>query len=341
MDPLTNEVTSPSTKAGPGLPVGCGYSAVIPTKHRPYRLPHLLDALATQTLPPSEIVVIDQSDSPSTVFTTSQTRAEEAKSPRLIYLHAPDLGGLTAARNAGLAVSTAPYVVFVDDDALPEPDCLRLLVGALHRHRELIAAGGLVSNYPPPPLPGRLFRRIFFVPPLYDERQPIYWKARRYAPGTLIRCGKLNGGCMAFRREALERCGGFDTRYHGASVGEDIEISARLLRLAGRRDALALVGGAFIYHASEGSWKRNPRSIEFEIVATHYWFRRNYPWNLANQLRFAWMCAGLLLWSLARCLKRLERGSLRSFLAGLRSIRAGYRDCPFLKGQPLAKHRLA
>ncbi len=227
-------------------------------------------------------------------------------------------------------MTSAPYVIFLDDDALPAPGCLELLVETLDRHPELLAVGGLISNYSPPPLRDRLFRRLFYLPPLFDERQPIYWRARSYARGALIASGKLNGGCMAFRREVLEQCGGFDPRYRGPSIGEDIEISQRLLRLAGRRDAIALVGGAFIHHASEGSWKRNPRSTEYELVATHYWFRRNHPWNLANRLRFVWMCFGLLLWSLAATLKRRDSASLRYFFAGLRSIRNGYRGCPFL-----------
>lgn len=307
------------------------FSIVIPTKNRAEAVQGLVRTLAEQTERHAEIVIVDQSACFSCDRVLDPACTSTGNERRLVYLHAPWIDGAAAARNAGFAVSTAPYVVFLDDDAIPEPGCLELLVETLDRHPQLLAAGGLVSNYSPPPLPARVFRRVFYLRPLYDERQPIYWQARSYPRGALIRCGKLNGGCMAFRREALEACGGFDSRYRGSSIAEDIEISARLLKLAGRRDAIALVGGALIYHASEGSWKRNPRSIEFEIVATQYWFRRNYPWNLANRLRFAWMCAGLLLWSLASSLKRLDAGPLRSFLAGVRSIRNGYRGCPFLK----------
>lgn len=320
-------------------PVGSRSSLVIPTKNRApaiERLLHLLVARGTQLASAGigEIVIVDQSASPSLSRLPNAAWSSNGDEPRLMYLHAPWIDGAAAARNAGFRMSSAPYVIFLDDDALPEQGCLELLVQVLDRHPQLYAAGGLVSNYTPPPLPARLFRRIFYRPPLYDERQPVYWRARDYATCKLIPSSKLTGCCMVFRREALERCGGFDARYRGASVGEDVEISVRLARLANRPDAIALVGGAFVRHASEGGWKHNPRSIEFEIVATHYWLRRGYPWNLANRFRFAWMCAGLLLWTLASSLKRRDPAPLRSFLAGVRSTRSGYRGCPFLGPEP-------
>lgn len=306
------------------------FSIVIPTKNRGHALERLLHAIAGQSAKLAELVIVDQSAEDGLRAAAESVRPRFGEKSRLIYMHAPSIDGSAAARNAGFAATSAPYVVFLDDDAIPEPGCLELLAATLERHPQLLAVGGLISNYSPPPLLVRLYRRIFWLPPLYDERHPVYWKAVSYTPGALIRCEKLNGGCMAFRRAALQRSRGFDPRYRGPSIGEDIEIAQRLLRLAGRRDAIALVGGALIHHASEGSWKRNPRFIEFHLVATHYWFRRNHPWNIANRLRFAWMCVGLLLWSLTSSLKRLNPAPLRSFFAGLRCISSGYSDCPFL-----------
>ncbi|MGB9604530.1 MAG: glycosyltransferase family 2 protein [Bryobacteraceae bacterium] len=315
---------------------------VIPTKNRPHLIPPLLAALRKQTAPPAEVIIVDQSEGVVTESLHAQASDGGAGEGSFTWLRDPRIDGLAAARNVGLRLTTTSYVIFLDDDALPEPDCLSLLIEALDKHPNLLAVGGLVSNYAPPPFLGRLFRRMFYLGALYDERQPTYWRARRYQPGELIPTTKLNGGCMAFRREVLLEIGGFDSRYRGASVGEDVEISQRLIRRAGRQDALALVGGAFIHHASEGAWKSNARAIEFELVATHYWFTRNHPWNLANRFRFFWMCCGLWLWSVASAAKRRNAGPLRGFLAGLDSIRHNYRGCPFLKEeQPLSQLQTA
>lgn len=307
------------------------WSVVIPTKNRTAQIERLVASLARQESPTCEIIVVDQSDQPAELTGLAPSELERG-APRLVYLHDPTIDGLTAARNIGLSKAASPYVIFLDDDAQPEPRCLRLLVEALERYPNLLAVGGLISNYSPPPLPIRWFRRLFYLGPLYDERQAAYWRARSYQPGRLIPTTKLNGGCMAFRRETIMSVGGFDSRYCGASIGEDIEISQRLLRWSRRRNALALVGGALIQHASRGNWKRSPHALEQEIVATHYWFSKNHPWSVANRLRFWWMCLGLLLWSTVSAVKRGSLGPLVRFWAGVRATREDYRGCPFLRG---------
>jgi GT2 family glycosyltransferase len=309
---------------------GKTYSVVLPTKNRHLLLGRLIRILLTHASASAEIIIVDQSESPFDFNGLGISRVAGSR-PSLLYLHDSTIDGAAAARNIGLLKADSPYVIFLDDDALPEPRCFDLLVGALERNPGLLAAGALVGNYSRPPMLARWFRRLFYLGPLYDERQAIYWKADWYKPGQLIPTTKLNGGCMAFRRNVLLDVGGFDPRYRGASVAEDIEISQRLLRRDLRRDALALIGGALIYHASEGNWKNNPRALEYEIVATHYWFKKNHPWNFANRLRFYWMCLGLLLWSAASTCKRCSAAPLRTFIAALIQIARHYRDCPFLK----------
>lgn len=307
------------------------WSVVIPTKNRTARLEHLITLLASQVPSSCEIIVVDQSHQPAQL-TELLPSSPASEAPRLVYLHDPTINGSAAARNIGLSKAAGPYVIFLDDDAQPEPRCLRLLVEALERYPKLLAVAGLISNYSPPPLLIRWFRRLFYVGPLHDERQAVYWRARSYQPRQLIPTTKLTGSCMAFRREAIVSIGGCDSRYCGASVGEDIEISQRLLRWSLRREALAFVGGALIHHASEGTWKTDPRALEFEIAATHYWFKKNHPWNFANRLRFWWMCLGLLLWSTASAVKHGNLGPLVRFWAGVRMTLEDYRGCPFLRG---------
>jgi GT2 family glycosyltransferase len=307
------------------------YTVIIPTRDRPNYVRGLLAKLLQQAPAPPEVIVVDQSAHSEQDQLTARAPIVQGHPCRLIYFHDTRIDGLAAARNVGLCMATSPYVIFLDDDALPDSRCLSLLVEALERNPRLLAVGGLVSNYSRPPLLVRLFRRIFYLGPLYDERQAIYWKANRYPPGQLIPTTKLNGGCMAFRRQTLVEAGGFDPRYRGASIAEDIEISHRLLRLSRRPDALALVGGALIHHASEGVWKSSSRALEYEIVATHYWFKKNHRWNLGNRLRFYWMCLGLLLWSAGSACKRHSAAPLKTFKAAVVSINQDYRNCPFLK----------
>ena len=136
---------------------------------------------------------------------------------------------------------------------------------------------------------------------------------------------------MAFRSTPLRAAGGFDSRYRGASVGEDIEISLRLTRSSGPNNVLALVGGALIVHSSTGTWKDGSRRLGTEIVATHYWYRKNLPHTLQNAARYLWMCCGILLFATGSALRRRNLQPLRSVLAGVRCISSEYADADFLR----------
>ena len=307
-------------------------SAVIPVKDRPADLRNILAALLRQTLPPAEIVVVDQSESNACADAARQVYAEHGPAglPPLIYVHDPSIDGLTAARNEGLRRGAAPLVAYFDDDAVPVPDTLLVLATALQQRPELVGAGGIITNYSPPPAPAYWLSRIFRRGPFWDERQPIYWNWSRYASGEIAPSAKLNGGCMVIRREALLAIKGFDSRYRGSSVGEDIEVSQRLAARGGAR-SLALVGGAFLEHRSRGGWKAVDRSLEFQVVSSHYLFRSDPARTRLNGLRLCWLLAGLLLLAAVSSFRRRHAGPLRSFAAGVRCIAADYAGCPFLR----------
>jgi GT2 family glycosyltransferase len=305
---------------------------VIPTKDRPADLCRVLSALLHQTLLPEEIIIIDQSCSDECASAVAALYgSRSAALPRLVYVHDSSIDGLTAARNEGLRRSAASVVVYLDDDGIPHQDALLLLLQALRTHPDLLAVGGVITTYAPPSRLSLLAQKVFYRGPFWDERQPVYWNWSRYAPGEIIPTTKLNGGLSAFRREALVAIGGFDGRYRGASVGEDVEVSQRLLRHAGYPTALALVGGAWLAHESRGQWKSGQRSLEFQMVAAHYLLSRSLPRTALNTLRFYWAVLGMLAIASVASVRRRTLGPIRSILDGLRSIWTGYANCPFLK----------
>ena len=97
-------------------------SVLIPTLDRYSYLTVVIDQLAHQTLPPLEIIVIDQ---------TAKARRKrqmveglvDPSGPRLIYLER-DVPGQSSARNAGLERASGDYVMFLDDDVDIESDLL-------------------------------------------------------------------------------------------------------------------------------------------------------------------------------------------------------------------------
>ena len=104
-------------------------AAVISTLNRAPLLQGMLESLTQQTLPPQEyeVVVVDDG---STDETRGIAQAFAARLP-IKYVYQRN-AGLASARNHGLYLSTAPLLLFLDDDDVAEPDLLEQHV-ATHR----------------------------------------------------------------------------------------------------------------------------------------------------------------------------------------------------------------
>ena len=88
------------------------YGVVIPTHARRELVMQALESVWTQTLPPAEVVVVVDGDVDGTAA------AIRARFPRTRVIALDGNAGAAAARNAGMAAITAPWVAFLDDDDL-------------------------------------------------------------------------------------------------------------------------------------------------------------------------------------------------------------------------------
>jgi GT2 family glycosyltransferase len=307
-------------------------SVVIPVKNRPLELARAIRSILRQTLPPLEIIVVDQTVDDCCERAARGAFADSiAAATTLAYHHEPGLSGASEARNFGLLHAKGSLIVFSDDDAELEPNGLESFSRIFREHSEVVAAGGVITNYAPPNMASRIFTRVFFLGQFFDERQPIYWNWKRLPQSSLIPTTKLNGGMMCFRREILEQAGTFDERLHGCCIAEDIELTQRILRLTGRANSVVLTPSVRILHEALGPWRVQERAIEFSLISKHYLLAKNLKENPLNYLRYGWMAFGILLRCVVSSVRRLSSWPLRSYIAGLRGIWNGYRDCPFIK----------
>lgn len=128
---MTTELTDPSAADQPGPPPDI--TVVVPTRNREVLVKRLLDRLdAIDDELVYELIVIDEQ---STDGTSEMLASWRPRRMRLRVIRHDPPKGLSAARNAGLAAATAPYIAWIDDDDLTSPDRLR-------RQRELLRAGG-------------------------------------------------------------------------------------------------------------------------------------------------------------------------------------------------------
>jgi HAD superfamily hydrolase (TIGR01662 family) len=186
-------------------------SVVVPTVGRP-SLRVLLEALASGTRPlAAPVVVVDD-------------RCHgEGLLPQLADLGLPSLrvvrsggGGPARARNIGWRHTATPWVSFLDDDVLPDPDWFERL-----QHDLDAAPTGVAGSQ------GQV--RV----PLPADRRPSDWERSTAGLATAL----WITADMTYRRSALSGVGGFDERFPRA-FREDADLGLRVTATYGQ-----IVGG--------------------------------------------------------------------------------------------------
>jgi glycosyltransferase involved in cell wall biosynthesis len=102
---------------------------VIPTHNRPDRLAKAIQSVLDQTERDFELFVVDDGSHDQAAADVVRASGD----PRVSYIQLPVARGPAAARNAGIAKATAPYVAFLDDDDEWLPEKLAVQVAALER----------------------------------------------------------------------------------------------------------------------------------------------------------------------------------------------------------------
>lgn len=117
-------------------------SVIVPVYNVATYLPECLDSLCLQSLKDLEIILVDDG---STDASGTICDAYATKDARIQVLHQIKTG-VSAARNRGMAASTAPLLTFVDSDDYLERDALALLYEALSKENADLALGNIVTT---------------------------------------------------------------------------------------------------------------------------------------------------------------------------------------------------
>ena len=191
---------------------------MVATYGRAALLPRLLGALAGEVVTGGlEVIVVDDA---SPDDTPAVLEALVARYPILRVVRQPKNAGPATARNVGWRMATAPLLAFTDDDCIPQRGWANALLEAL-LDADLVQGVTLpnpdqVANIGP-------FSRTLEV--TSDS-------------GFYQTCN------MGYRRELLERVGGFDERFPDPA-GEDTDLAWRAI---GTGATARFVPDAVVYH---------------------------------------------------------------------------------------------
>lgn len=157
-------------------------SAIVPIYNREAYLAEAIASILNQSMPPTEVIVIDDG--------SSDGGGEIAKSFPAVRYHYQTNQGVGAARNQGVRLATGDFFAFLDSDDLWSLDKLERQLAFFASNPNLDAVFGQV--------------RQFFSPDLDEVIKQKTQIPLEVIPGYHV-------GAMLIRREAFFRVGWFET----------------------------------------------------------------------------------------------------------------------------------
>jgi GT2 family glycosyltransferase len=230
-------------------PPNISLSVVIPTLGRPILIDTLKSLLAAQGAAGMEIIVAGRIADP---VIAAQVKALVAANPCLRQLEvAFPTGDSSRKKTAGLEVSRAGIVAFIDDDVVVAPDWpLRIVEPFADPAVGLVSGPSLVPDGVP------LMTRLAGIT---LASKAAGYVAQRYMQGDprprQVRWSYLIGCNMAFRKSVLDALGGFDPTFW---PGEEM-IAAFQATRAGQ--ILVFHPKAYLYHYPRASLYRYVKQI--------------------------------------------------------------------------------
>lgn len=192
-------------------------SLIIPTYNRPEKLRETLSAVARQTMPPSEIIVVDDGSTPENSEKAKRICSEFGLPCRFI---AQKNSGASAALNNGVRNSTSDVIIIIDDDIILEPEAIVKHADFQARKGPCLLSGDAHTD------PERATTDV----EQYKIHMEIEWLKKRPDTQKLLHVNYDNfivtTANTSFTREIFERIGGFDETLRD---GYDVDFGIRAL----------------------------------------------------------------------------------------------------------------
>lgn len=240
-------------------------SVIIPTYNRGSLIIKTLEALSSQTLTDEEmeVIVVDDGSIDNTVEVIDNWIANCPRNN--FHLIGMELnGGKAAACNTGIRAASSPYILFTDDDCLPDPDWAEHHLNLHKASKVPIGVVGAV-NFPESWVKKSNFVR--YLEARYLGNRP--WSTVKGSPNNIP--PNLMGGLVSYPRESLISAGLFNERM---GRGQDCELAYRLWK----------AGVRFIFDSKPRIVHVSPDMESFNIWLSKYLKLYDRSYSLMNEV---------------------------------------------------------
>ena len=283
----------------------CVISIIVPIYNIEKFLPCCIDSILAQTFTEWELILVDDG-SKDTCGSICDEYA--TKDGRIRVIHKPN-GGLTSARNAGLAMASGEWVMYLDGDDWIEPEMLELLLRKGEETGADIVMGDFLFAYPDRDVPYRL--------PNWDNKKTASLNRYITSVWTCV-CGGI------YRRSLYEEHQLQSPQ--GVTYCEDFHLIVRLCYFA--RNVVNVHRPFYHYRQQEGSVMHNLNKKT----------ERDEQWVYQDIIRFfkeqgvyedyrKTMC-----WRMLKATQELvlERETWKDFLSMVPEKKCHIWDCPYI-----------
>ncbi|GAB4192429.1 MAG: glycosyltransferase [Roseiflexaceae bacterium] len=267
---------------------------VVPTRGRGALIDTTLSSIRQSTHTNFTLWVIDQSDDDA----TAQAVAPHLRADcRVRYVRSRGRG-ISIARNQGVALGVAPYILFTDDDCMVEPGWISAMLQELAQDGTWATFGRVL---PSAERSNDAASSALLALPIAIKTSPH----RAVYKGNRFNLGFGHGACMGVRRSCYEQIHGFDELLGtGAPLHswEDRDLGYRVLRRGGQ---IVYTPGSLVYHRQWRSWRevrRTYRSYAIGMGAATAKYLRCGDWG---------GCYLLGEWLLDQGLRQIISGALK------------------------------
>jgi glycosyltransferase involved in cell wall biosynthesis len=252
-------------------------SVVICTFNRAELLKKAIESIIVQTLAKRdyEIIIVDNNSQDGTLDLLKEIQSNILQ-PKINFVTEVKQG-LGFARNTGVKNSQGIYVAFMDDDAMADS---RWLESALH----------LFKNVKPTPL---VLGGVIL--PFYNTVKPAWFKDDYESrilgekPRLLICPESFSGSNMIFRKEVIEKSGGFGVKVGMTgdyiSVGEETSLFANIWSNYGDSIQMLYSPELIVFHLVEQYKMTVAYQLKRSFAAGQSYYVINNPKTFQKKLR--------------------------------------------------------
>lgn len=247
-------------------------AVVVPCRNEAATICRLLDAVISQTMPPDDLVIVDDGSTDGTARAVADWgRTHPLASIRIV----PGAGrGAGAAMNTGIAACAADVIVRLDGHSVPAPDYIERSLDALSQVGVGVAGGTWVVEPGASTLVARAIAGVVSHP--LGSGGAAYRHASTENASSAEPVETVPFG--TFRRDLWRRLGGFDEtltanqdfdfNYRARRTGVDVVLDRRIWSVYRARPTLGAL--ARQYHRY-GFWKvqmlrKDPRALHWRQI---------------------------------------------------------------------------